>query len=196
MKAKKNLIVTIVFLVIFLAVVQVTQVAGKSEKKANTTPQIKYVSEPREILAGLQGVAVVVEVFRPEVEKYGFSQQQYQTDVELRLRQYGVKVLSLFELTKAVGSPRLYINVNPYIDEKVGFAAVSVLLELTEYVSLERNPTIMTSAVTWREGMLLTRELNRLNEVRDSVEDLVDQFINDYLAANPKEQTPQQKTEK
>jgi hypothetical protein len=195
MKAKKNLIVTIVLLVIFVAVVQVTHVAGKSEKKANTTPQIKFVTEKREILAGLQGVEVAVEVFEPEDIKYGFNRQQYQTDVELRLRQYGIKVLSNEESLK-MAQPYLYINVNPLISEKGGIAAVSIEISLRDIVVLVRNPTIMTSATTWKRNVTSIVGFNRFNEIRNKVRDLVDIFINDYLAANPKEQPPHQKTEK
>ena len=188
MKAKRNWIVTIVLLVIFLAVMQVTHVAGKSKQPNETTPQIKYVTKQREILAGLNGVYVLVEHFKPEAEKYGFKKELFKTDVELRLRQYGVKVFSSEELLQAVGKPKLYINVNPLINEKYRDTVANVSVEFREEVFLLRNPTItiITNAITWRRTMLSTGGLNRLNEVRDCVRDLVDIFINDYLAANPK----------
>lgn len=191
MKTKKNLIVTITFLAFVIAFVQVTQVAGKSEQKVDTTTLDEFTREQnREILAGLQGVHVLVEDFRPEEEKYGFNKQQYKTDVELRLRQYGVKVLSKKEQLQVSGHPCLYINVNPLIDEKVGDAAVSILVKLNEVVLLERNPSISTVATTWEKGMILLLGLKKLDSVRDSVRNLVDMFINDYLAANPKDQSP------
>jgi hypothetical protein len=50
--------------------------------------------EAKEVLAGLDGVRVVVEGVRPEAEKYGLTQQLLQTDTELRLRQNGIRVLT------------------------------------------------------------------------------------------------------
>lgn len=187
MKTKKNWIMTLIFLAFVLACVQVTQVAGKSEQKANTTPQSKY-TEQRDILAGLQGVNVLVEDFRPEAEKHGFNRQQYKTDVELRLRQYGIKVLSQKESSKVSGSPYLYINVTPLFGENTPMAAVNILVQLQEAVLLERNRTILRVATTWHKGMTLLCGLKRLDETREHVRDLVDMFINDYLAANPKDQ--------
>lgn len=190
MKAKKNLIITILLLAIFLAVVQVTQVAGKSE------PQIKATIEPRDILAGLQGVRVVVDEIEPDEEKFGFNRQQFQTDVELRLRQFGIKVLTLEERLLTLGTPYLYINVISIIPEGIPLAAVKVSVELKENVLLERNPTILTNAATWHTGGVATVGLDNISQIREVVIKFVDEFINDYLAANPKEQTPQQKTEK
>ncbi len=162
--------------------------SGSPKLKAGTKAE-EYVREKkREILAGLQGVQVIVEDFSPEVEKYVFNKQQYKTDVELRLRQYGVKVFSEEESLQVSGSPFLYINVNPVIVEKVGVSAVNILVKLNEVVSLERNPSVITIATMWQEDKTLLLGLNRLDKLREYVRDLVDMFINDYLAANPKDQ--------
>lgn len=179
---------------IFLAVVQVTQVAGKSVQEVYTKIVEEYAREKeREVLAGLQGVGVIVEAFRPEAEKFGFNRQQYQTDVELRLRQNGIKVFSRKEIAQVIGWPMLYINVNPTIQEKFGFAAVNVSVQLQEIVSLERNPTIKTTAYTWTNGRAGIVGFSRLNTVRGDVKELVDKFINDYLAANPKDHSTKKK---
>lgn len=189
MKKKKNWIITITFLAFVIAFAQVTKVAGKSKRKADTTTLEEYAREKnRKILAGLQGVGVMMEDFRPEAEKYGFNKQQYKTDVELRLRQYGVKVLSQKEKLQASGYPYLYINVNPLINEKIGLAAMSISVQLKEMVLLERNRTIRDTATTWNKGKTLLYGLHKLDKTRDDVRDLVDMFINDYLAANPKDQ--------
>ena len=193
MKAKKNLIVTIVLLAIFLAVVQVTQVAGKSEQKANATPRTKWINEQRDILAGLQGVSVLVEPFRPKAQKYGFNKEKFKTDVELRLRQYGIKVVpTLSSKHPAV----LYVYINPLIDETTRNVAIRIDIKLFEAVTLLRNKSVVTSAATWSADSIGLDSLPVVNGVREKVKDLVDAFINDYLAANPKEQTPQQKTKK
>lgn len=164
--------------------------SSSPEPNVDTTTAEEYFREKnRKTLARLQGVQVIVEDFKPEAEKYGFNRQQYQTDVELRLRQYGIKVLSQKERHQVSGMPMLYINVNPLIDEKMGDAAVSYSVQLMEYVLLERNPSIRTFATTWDKSGTRLCGLKRLDGVRERVRDLVDQFINDYLAANPKDST-------
>lgn len=188
MKTKKNWIITITFLAFVIAFAQVTQVAGKSEQRAKITPQTKYTIEPREVLAGLQGVHVVVEDFKPEVEKYGFNREQYQTDAELRLRQNGIRVLSEEEQLLLADKTFLHIIVTPVILENGLSAAVGISVEFKEPVLLHRNPSIITFAITWDKGTILNVGLLRFNEIRGHVRDLVDQFINDYLAANPKDQ--------
>jgi hypothetical protein len=198
MKAKKNWILTIVLLVIFLTVAQVTKIAGKSEQKTTTTPKMKFVSQ-RDALTGLQGVYVLVEDFKPDDEKYGLNSEMFKTDVELRLRQYGVKVLSDAEMVLAANHPRLYINLLPNINEKVGIVSVKVSVELNEYVVLMRNTSTVANAITWKSRTLSIYRLNRLDmemKAMEGVRDLVDRFIKSYLAANPKEQLPQQKTKK
>lgn len=193
MKAKKNLIVTMVLLAIFLAVVQVTQVAGKSEQKANTTPRVKFVTEQREILAGLQGVYVDVAI-TPKAEKHGFYSERFKIDVELQLRQYGIKVIPPTLSSKYTAV--LSVSINPIIDETARNVAIRIDIRLVEVVILLRNKSVVTLAATWLAQSTGLDSLPGVDGARDSVKNLVDRFINDYLAANPKEQTTQQKKEK
>ena len=48
----------------------------------------------RETLRGLEGVEVLVENLSPEVERDGIDKTTIKTDVELKLRQTGIKVLT------------------------------------------------------------------------------------------------------
>ena len=49
--------------------------------------------ESRAVLRGLQGCEVVVENLRPEIERGGLTREQLQTDMELKFRMAGIKVL-------------------------------------------------------------------------------------------------------
>jgi hypothetical protein len=199
MKAKKNLIVTIVLLVIILAVVQVTQVAGKAKNQTESTPLPKFISEQADLLQGLQGVGVVVEKsIDRDKERYGLTNERFKTDVELQLRQRGVKVLSDEERLRMVGAPALYIDVTFRVRESIRHAIGVISVELKENVLLKRNPTIMTFAATWHARGLatVTLEDNTSSQIRLAVKQIVDEFILDYFAANPKLKPQQQKTDK
>lgn len=55
---------------------------------------MKYraLCDTKDILAGLDGVEVLVEALHPFAEKHGLTRQVLQTDAELRLRMHGIKV--------------------------------------------------------------------------------------------------------
>jgi hypothetical protein len=51
-----------------------------------------------------------------------------------------------------------------------------------------RNPTIMImGAKVWANGSIGSVGKGKIGQIREVVEDHVKVFINDYLAANPKE---------
>jgi hypothetical protein len=66
----------------------------------------------RATLRGIEGVNVAIESLEPEVERAGLVRQQIETDVELRLRKAGIRVLTEEERQGTPGAPYLYINVN------------------------------------------------------------------------------------
>lgn len=158
----------------------------------NTESQIStQFTYPKDTLKGLQGVKVLVEAIKPEVEKYGLTEQQLQTDVELRLRQNGIKVLSEKEWLSAAGQPYIYVNVNIMKVENIPLVTYGITLELKQNVSLERDPTKLCSASTWDRRGVMSAGLGKIENIRECVKGYVDNFINDYLAANPKDEQKQ-----
>lgn len=184
MKAKKNWIITIVLLVVFLAIVQ----AGTTEQ--DTTPQIKFSRNQRDNLAGLKGVQVSIEDFSERAKGKGFDREQYQASVELKLRQYGIKVFSEEEAIRTKNYNFLTVAVTPVIVENSLMLAVGISVEFKDAVYLYRDTSIATIATTWSEHFTLNIGLLRLNEVKGELLDIVDMFINDYYAANPTKNPP------
>src|SRR2546429_6513667 len=86
----------------------------------------------RATLRGVEGVRVVIEDLGPEVERAGLTKQQLQTDVELRLRQASIRILTTKEERFGTpGAPYLYINVNVMLDS-VGLAIFGIHVELCQ----------------------------------------------------------------
>jgi hypothetical protein len=133
-------------------------------------------------LGGLKGMGVMVEDMRPEAERLGLTRNQIQTDVELRLRKAGVRVLTEKEKDETPGMPYLYVNVNTMFDS--ASCVFSITVELSEWVTLARG--FKTSGRIWQSSSVGIVGINKLSQIRVSVGELVDKFINDYLAANPK----------
>ena len=141
----------------------------------------------RESLAGLAGVYVSVEPMDPDVEREGLARSTLQTDVELKLRQAGIRVLTEAEVFVAPGFPHLYLRVGTVRGSEWPLYAFEILLELRQRVMLARKPTIALDAPTWRTSSVGSVGNKNLNRVREPVRDQVDAFINAYLAANPKQ---------
>ncbi len=132
-----------------------------------------------ESLRGLRAISVVIEDLGPDEESLGLTKSRLQTRVELRLRRSGITVLE-----DAI--PFLYININV---KKVptGLYAVATEVSLKQQVYLVRDSSIEISGVTWNVASVGTVGENRLaRSILDHVGKYVDEFANDYLAANPR----------
>jgi hypothetical protein len=155
------------------------------EEEKQKAEQITHIRDQKDTLKGLQSVYVVVEPLGQEVEKYGLTEQQIQTDVELRLRQNGIRVLSRQEWLSSAMYSFLYVNVNIVGLEDLPLVSYNISLELRQSVFLERDPTKWYVAPTWKTGSTGSVGFNKIEFIRQFVKNHVDTFINDYLAANP-----------
>ena len=141
----------------------------------------------RATLRGLKGVGVLVEKLPPEVEKEGLSADQLQEEIGSKLRNAGIRVLTKEEASGASGEPYLYININVNIAKtEADIYSYSIDLLFIQKVSLQRDPRLMSYAVTWSTGGVGSIGKPILNQLRESVNDMVDVFIKAYLSENPR----------
>ncbi len=135
----------------------------------------------RENLKGLQGVFVLVEGIDKDAQNAGLSEDTIQTDVELRLRLAGIKVLTEAECLKTPGYPYLYVNLNA--TNRANSLIYSIGIDLNQRVTLARDPSTVTHASTWHTGSV---GIGGVEFIRNAIKSNIDVFLNDYLAANPK----------
>ena len=102
----------------------------------------------RATLAGLTGVEVVVEELNPGVEQDGLTRSTLRSDVELKLRQAGIHVLTSTERTASPGSPYLYLRITT-VKNRVSIYGYHIAIELRQLVRLTRNSGITSWAATW-----------------------------------------------
>ncbi len=223
MKTKKYCILVFLAVGISAVAYWSTFVEGKESKPVtnNSIQQLTVADEERDTLVGLQGVCVLLEVESQDGSFYGLRRQTLQRDTELRLRQNGIRVFSVKEVLTIPGSPMLYINVNINIFkitpaeldlvereypifkemdvrgkkiEELGLASVAIDVRLAQAVLLLRDVNVLDpSATTWQTGSVFGAPVSKLPEVRKFIQENVDIFINDYLAANPKKQPKDEK---
>ncbi len=115
-------------------------------------------------------------------QRAGLDQSQLRTDIELKLRLAGISVV-----TASGTTPYLYLNIN-CIETSVRGVACSIDVRLSENVSLIHRTAPDTSiATTWEMGTLIsTPQSGASDYVRQSMKNLVDVFLNDYLSVNPR----------
>ncbi|MHC4130979.1 MAG: hypothetical protein ACYSSP_08675 [Planctomycetota bacterium] len=187
MKFKKFWISAIV-LFIFVCLM-LTPTKTKSERlpkpNAGRDPSMKCVHE-QETLKGLKGVQVSVVNLSQEVENYGFTKQELYTDIESRLRQNGIAVLSQEELLVPTLLVRLTVKTGIVENDEIFLAHIHI--ELGQLVFLERDPRVMCFGTTWTAGGIKGGiSYKNIKYLRDDVKHLVDKFCNAYHAVNPKE---------
>src|SRR5882672_8515945 len=89
--------------------------------------------DSRQTLAGLTGVYVSVEVLTGDAQRNELWETQLRTDVELRLREAGVKVVAMEDIKSIPGLPYLYVGVGTLeIRSTPGLYALSVNVDFVQ----------------------------------------------------------------
>ncbi len=126
-------------------------------------------------LRGIRSMSVVVEEIKPGIS--GLTDKAIQTDVELKLRMAGIK------LDPEV-LPVVYVHVT-CIAVASRFAC-AIGFDFRRRVTSAENDW-QGYATTWNTGGVLTCGSWCVANIRQSVKDYVDEFLNDYLSVNPRQ---------
>jgi hypothetical protein len=175
MHPRRLLTVYLWSVLVIMVMVGVSPAAGYTSKS-----EIRKLFREKEQagLQGLLGVYPVISVDRG-AEQDGPIKTQLKTDVELRLRKAGI-MLTLPNQGATYTPPLLWVIVSSYTIE----------VQLQQTAMLVRDLSAETyyqwHAITWERGVQGTISLYSPHDIRDRVGDLVDEFINDYLNANPR----------
>jgi hypothetical protein len=191
MKAKKHwiLVAIVTILLTGLWSVAATEDVIELQKKKDEIMTLQKQLD-RWILKDLAGVTPQVTILSFDVP-CNLTKNELQTQVELRLRQSGIKVFS--EMTEkepnSLNILSVVVSLKDIDISSSRFYSVDSSTKLKEPVFLFRDPQKFTAATTWEalpssSGVL--REVPTKADILEAVNSSVDQFINDYLAANPK----------
>ena len=149
--------------------------------------EIVYACTGKDTLADLDGVSVLFKVFPSEFGTLGLTMAEVQDDTEFELKKNGIKVLSGKELLQHTGYPYLSILVHVITTYDSNDLVYFYTVEFHQKVFLSRKPNVLViGATTWSSRYIGT---NKIDSIREGVKGLVREFINDYLSANPKEQS-------
>lgn len=140
----------------------------------------------RDSLRGISDLKVVVEDLSEDAERAGLTRETLQAEIELRLRQLGIRVVGAEDVQKTPGNPYLYINVNAYLITDTQIFAVGIDVSLRQYARLVNNPKILIPVATWDKSSTGDVGRDKLSSVRKAVLDYVNVFANDFLSVNGK----------
>jgi hypothetical protein len=146
----------------------------------------------RETLRGLPGVYVVIEALGADIKKDGLTQEQLQTDVEVRLRRAGIRVLTLDEVKESSIKPSLLVEVTALKSDALSkllegnVYCFSISIELKQVATLGRMPSNVFLVTTWNDRAIGFATVKNVRTIRDGLGDYIDKFVNDFLTVNPK----------
>jgi hypothetical protein len=142
-------------------------------------------STPTETLRDISAVCVLWDDISDGPNVLDLSKETIQTDIELKLRLAGLRVVTEEEAAQVLGYPRLHVLTFVGSIADVGPVADVALVEvrLMQQVWLDRNAR-PTYCATWQKNNVSLRVHAQF--VRDQIKDLVDRFLNDWLSVNPK----------
>lgn len=142
----------------------------------------------RQNLEHLPAFGVEVELQGTETAQRmaGVLQSELQVKSELKFRKAGLRVLPTDTALHQPGGPVLSVVVL-LLAGNDHFLVYHLHLELQEVAVLRRNSNL-GSVGTWRTSYLgvVGIERNPANTIREDLDSLLDDFLNDVLASNPK----------
>jgi hypothetical protein len=137
-------------------------------------------AQDRRTLKAIDSVFVEVETLPNGASKLGLSEGSVQTDVEQQLRLAGLRVVTNQEGENLPGSP--YLDVRLIATDPPEAAAIEI--SLNQNATLEHNGDFAPEVPTWVKVLVMANPSGQA--VRDKIKDLAAEFLNDWLAANPK----------
>jgi hypothetical protein len=156
------------------------------------SPRLSFPLSSLESLRGLRGVEVLIEELNPDLENLNLTMIQIQSDVELKLRNAGIQVLSKEENEKiqSLRKPYLYIKINSSrLSSRKESIAFNIGIALNQQVTLrgQADSKKCFFAPTWYTSAVGAAGRKNIQEILDTLQDLTDKFINAYLKANTNE---------
>lgn len=134
----------------------------------------------KESLKGMHGIYVVVEDLGPEL-KGVLTRSDLRKRVEKQLRAAaGIRLVKELEAAKLPGEPYLYVNLAALPLGPKRYAC-RIDLEMHQLVALAHN-SARGHAITWEQGVVTA---GGVKTIYDNLDELVFDFIYDYLAMNP-----------
>jgi hypothetical protein len=206
MESVKQLIAILVIIIFIIGIWLVTQRAVASEQPIesqitqhglrytnqdstnNTLKQsLIYAGTERSSLNDLRGVCLKVVLSSP-APVYGLTKQALQRNIESLLHTYGINVFPGQQYKASLDVVLLKVNVDWRVIKSLRVVYASCNAQVLQVALLPRSKKLFyTYAITWDARSGTAIKLENLNEIHNNINDVIDKFIKDFLAANQRE---------
>ena len=134
-------------------------------------------------LRGLRGVVPVVVIEDGSPLPRMIPEATLKTEVELRLRREGLNIGSTSQFKEVPKPPMLMISlVGLESNDSILFA---VTIQLYEVATVQRTGS-QQGVCTWDDSQMGIIRGDSTQPLREALRNVLDRFINDWLAANPR----------
>ena len=135
-------------------------------------------------LAGVTGFVVSVSV-KPDSLALLLPISSIRTDVELKLRIAHIPVLPGDQPSMNFNAGMISVEVDGVRSSSSPTWAIYLRVECSQWAHLIRDPHVVTEGLTWSDGTVAMFGEAKVPDLRDEIKDLIDEFVNLYLASNP-----------
>jgi len=136
-------------------------------------------------LAGLAAVHLHLAVQGEDLAGVNLTEPVLRADIEQRLRDGGLRLLTFEESSREPGVPWLAVYVTVLKSSDWRTRAFMIRIELEQRACLERNPAQCSSVVTWSSAQIGTVGRRKTKSVNEDVYAAVDEFLAAYHSAQP-----------
>lgn len=143
-------------------------------------------------LEGLDIISeVLVEDLDTDLKNDGLDEKFIKTIIELKLRLAGISVgygdiHNGLSSKSTISLPVLNIGITSLKNNSLNIYAMSIILMLREDVKLQYADNKVVRATIWQTSITSVKPASKVKEIEDTIRNLCDIFINDYLNENPK----------
>jgi hypothetical protein len=109
------------------------------------------LSEKQWSLAGIEAVSVFVQGLTEETQKAGLRSERIRTELEKRLKELSIRVVSQEEAASLTGSPIVYVNISTFKRERAPEYVYRAEVGLLQQVTLVRDRQIRIMSITWNK---------------------------------------------
>ncbi len=141
-------------------------------------------SDAKESLRGLSGVFVSVLPIAKDAEASGLSADQLQKIVESELRKAGVPILSEAKLGEEYANLVIVIDTIKHPQGVYLFTVNASVVQAVQ-ISRPRGKGVFPAETYSKRALGLTTP-NRMDVINEPLKEKIREFIEDYLAVNPK----------
>ena len=145
---------------------------------------VAHATGERDNLKGLKGVFLVIDPLSADLEKRGVSRDELQRRLVVKLREAGIGILSVKNASTTPGQPILQLKVAS-VKKTTGHGFL-IQLWMNEKVIFDRDRNRIVHGITWIQTTIEFDGDLQARGIYGSADEVLNEFINDYLAANPK----------